>query len=151
MKSHNIVRLVIIWEFLSAIGILIAIGSFTAAVLSEWGAWHFQNAEFVSQFALITLIMLMFVVYFLLAVISGVGLLKTREWEKITSIIHAAITLFWVPIGTSIGTLVLICLTRPQVRKYFRTTLLSHNGHLGSRELVVKPTCSRSVFLEVHN
>ena len=127
MKSHKILRLVSIWEFLSAIGILIAIGIFTAAVLSEWGGWHFQDAGFVSQFALVALIMAMFVVYFLLAVISGVGLLKTRKWGEITSIIHAALMLFWFPIGTIIGTLVLIYLTRPQVRKYFRTPLLSPN------------------------
>ena len=57
--------------------------------------------------------------YFVLALMGGIGLLQGREWGRIMTIVHAALSLFWIPIGTVIGALVLVYLTRPEVRDYF--------------------------------
>jgi hypothetical protein len=50
---------------------------------------------------------------------GGIGLLKGREWGRILSIIHAALNLLWVPVGTVIGVLILIYLTKTETQEYF--------------------------------
>ena len=67
--------------------------------------------------------LLVLVVGFVIALMGGIGLLRGREWGRILSIVHAALSLFWVPIGTIIGILVLIYLTKAEVREYFETNL----------------------------
>ena len=62
---------------------------------------------------------LVMVAYFILALMGGIGLLKGREWGRILSIIHAALNLFWVPVGTVIGVLILIYLTKTETQEYF--------------------------------
>ena len=59
------------------------------------------------------------VAYFILALMGGIGLLKGREWGRILSIIYAALNLFWVPVGTVIGVLILIYLTKTETQEYF--------------------------------
>ncbi len=64
-------------------------------------------------------VLLVMVAYFILALMGGIGLLKGREWGRILSIIHAALNLFWVPVGTVIGVLILIYLTKTETQEYF--------------------------------
>ena len=63
--------------------------------------------------------MLVMVAYFVLALMGGIGLLKGKEWGRILSIVHAALSLFWVPVGTVIGILILVYLTKTEVQEYF--------------------------------
>ena len=67
----------------------------------------------------LSIILLVMVAYFILALMGGIGLLKGREWGRILSIIHAALNLFWVPVGTVIGVLILIYLTKTETQEYF--------------------------------
>ena len=65
------------------------------------------------------IVLLVMIAYFILALIGGIGLLRGREWGRILSIVHAALSLFWVPVGTVIGILILIYLTKTEVQEYF--------------------------------
>ena len=44
---------------------------------------------------------------------------KGHEWARIIGIIHSALSLFFTPIGTVIGTLSIIYLVRQDVRDFF--------------------------------
>ena len=54
-----------------------------------------------------------------IAIAGGIGLLLAKEWGRILSIAHAAVSVLWVPIGTVIGILVLIYLLRDETKQYF--------------------------------
>jgi len=60
------------------------------------------------------------VVYFGLAATAGIGLLMRKEWGRISAIIHAALSLLNIPIGTVIGALILVYMFRPQTKEYFK-------------------------------
>lgn len=57
-----------------------------------------------------------------LAAAGGIGLVRDMEWGRALSIVHSAITLLWIPIGTVIGILALVYLTRNEVREYFQAS-----------------------------
>jgi hypothetical protein len=119
--------------FLSAFGILIGIAAVSSmffltypwmwwdGMMGGWGMWGTWGMPGMGGFAIIALgiAMLIMVAYFILALMGGIGLLRGKEWGRILTIIHAALSLFWVPIGTVIGILILIYLTGSGVKEYF--------------------------------
>ena len=129
MRRPELVILIAIWEFLSAFGVLTVIGFvswayfFTTPMI--WGNWTWDGMMWdVPQiggimFFLLGMVLLVMAAFLALAVMAGIGLLKGREWGRILSIVHAGLSLFWFPVGTVIGILVLIYLIRPEVREYF--------------------------------
>ena len=76
------------------------------------GGWNMWSMPGMGGFAIIglSIAVLVMVAYFILALMGGIGLLKAKEWGRILSIIHAALCLFWAPVGTVIGVLILIYL-----------------------------------------
>ena len=126
MKRPDLLVLIAVWEFLSALGILIGIAALSSAFLFVpvtwmWG-WDGWGAPNISVFAIavLSVAVLLLLAYFILALMGGIGLLQGKEWGRILSIVHAAFSLFWIPIGTIIGILVIIYLTRQEVIEYFR-------------------------------
>lgn len=131
MKRPDLLVLVAVWMFLSAFGILIGIAAVSSMFFFaypwmgwEHGMWNGWGMWGVPQMGGIAIIMmsvavLVMVSYFILALMGGIGLLKGREWGRILSIIHAALSLLWVPVGTVIGILILIYLTKTEVQEYF--------------------------------
>ena len=129
MKRPDLIVLIAVWEFLSALGILIGIGAIASAFffVCPWmGMWWWDAGDMWGMpgfggFAIVGLgnALLVMVAYFILALMGGIGLLRGKEWGRILSIVHAALSLFWVPIGTVIGILILIYLVKPEVRDYF--------------------------------
>ncbi len=131
MKRPDLIVLIAVWEFLSAFGVLIGIGALASAffftapwmTMGEWNGWNGQmwGAPDASGFVIfgLSVILLIMVAYFILALMGGIGLLKGKEWGRILTIVHSALSLFWMPIGTVIGILVLIYLTKTEVREYF--------------------------------
>ena len=120
MKRPDLLLLIAIWEFITAffalIGIsAIAVFAFPEAVNPHWGWEPEVGAIFGLSIAVLVLMC-----YIGLAIAGGVGLLKGKEWGRILSIAHAALNLFWIPIGTVIGILSIIYLTRPEVKNYCR-------------------------------
>ena len=129
MKRPDLIVLIAVWEFLSAFWVLIGIGAvasvffFTAPwmTMGEWNGWDMWGAPDISVIviACLSVAVLVMVAYFILALMGGIGLLKGKEWGRILSIVHAALSLFSIPIGTVIGILVLIYLTKTEVKEYF--------------------------------
>ncbi len=130
MKRPELLVLIAVWEFLSAFGVLVGIGAVSSfffftvpgvwwdGMMGGWGMWDMPR---IGNFAVIAtgVVLLVMVAYFVLALMGGIGLLKGREWGRIVSIVQAALSFFWVPIGTVIGILILIYLTKNEVQEYF--------------------------------
>ena len=128
-KRPDLIILIAIWEFISAAGILILIAGIISVISilpvwsSQWGAWGWERQVMpVPGIAITVLSILAFLLVACagIAVAGGIGLLQGKEWGRILSIIHAALAVFWIPIGTVIGILVLIYLVKPEVRDYYR-------------------------------
>ena len=119
--------LIAVWEFLTAAGAMVAISllaSFFLAELPFWYTW-LEGWEWRMYDSTILPVFPFFVVgvmfgYFLAALLGGIWLLSGREWGRILSIIHAGLSFFVFPVGTIIGVVSLIYLTRPEVRDFFR-------------------------------
>ena len=117
MKKPDLLILIAIWEFLAAffafIGIIV-LGMFAFPhMLTLWG-YARTGGIFGLSVAVIFLM-----AYLGLSVSAGIGLLTGKEWGRIMSIIHAALSVLNIPIGTVIGILVLIYLNKPEVKDYF--------------------------------
>jgi hypothetical protein len=113
MRRPDLLILIAIWQFLNAlfcaIGIAaIAIFAFPATGRGDVGATFGLS---IGVFFLLAFIGL--------SVAGGVGLLMGKNWGRIVSIVNAALNLLNIPIGTIIGVLVLIYLTKPNIREYF--------------------------------
>ena len=119
--------LIAVWEFLTAAGAMVAISllaSFFLVELPFWYTW-LEGWEWRMHDSTILPVFPFFVVgvmvgYFLAALLGGIWLLSAREWGRVLSIIHAALSFFVFPVGTIIGVVSLIYLTRPEVRDFFR-------------------------------
>jgi len=130
MKRPDLVVAVSIWLFITAAGVLIGILGMSMFLLAApwftvwdggWGMMPWMGGWGMGGIAWfgIGVGLLVMVAYFVLALMGGIGLLQGKEWGRIIGIVHAAISLFWIPVGTVIGALVLVYLTRPEVRDYF--------------------------------
>jgi len=118
IKRPDLLLLVAIWAFLSAflylIGIVaIAIFSFPEALGFVHGPANVGSivGQSIAIFVLLCCSGL--------SLAGGIGILMAKSWGRIISIIVAVLSLFWFPVGTVIGVLVLIYLTRSEVREYF--------------------------------
>ena len=119
MKRPDLLILIIIWEFLTALGALIGIISIAVFAFPPVVAlWDVARAGALFGLSVGTIVLL---AYLGLSVAAGIGLIMGKEWGRISSIVHAALSLFWMPIGTVIGILTLIYLTKTEVRDYFQT------------------------------
>jgi len=121
MKRPDLLLLVTIWQFLNAflclIGIAaIAIFAFPGA-LGHYGAVN-VGSDIGAIFGL-SIAILFLLCCIGLSIAGGIGLLLGKAWGRIISIINAVLSLLSIPIGTVIGVLVLIYLTRSEIRDYF--------------------------------
>ena len=131
MKRPDLIVLIAVWEFLNAFGILFGIGAVGSAYFAAtpwmWGGWMWDGMMWdfpgMGGFAFFVLgfVLLLMVAYFVLALMGGIGLLRGREWGRVLSIVQAALSLLWFPVGTVIGILILVYLIKPDVREYFST------------------------------
>ena len=126
MKKPDMLVPVAIWEFLTALGILIPMSAMFIVLFGNanyWGMWtgsvNMPNLGILVN-VVIGFAQLLFLTYFILALMGGIWLLQGREMGRILSIVHAALSLLFVPVGTVIGALVLVYLTKPEVRDYFQ-------------------------------
>jgi len=120
MKRPDLLLLIAIWQFINALFCLIGIAAI--AIFAFPGA--FGNYGPVNVGADIgTIFGLSIAILFLLgciglSVAGGIGLLLRKAWGRIISLVNAMLSLLFIPIGTIIGVLVLIYLTRSEVREY---------------------------------
>jgi hypothetical protein len=117
MKRPDLLIVIAIWEFLSALGSLIgvvAILIFAFPGISPYAGPPDPGTIFGLGIAIL----------FLLggagiAVAGGIGLILGQEWGRILTMVHSVLSLFAIPCGTVIGILVLIYLMKPETREYF--------------------------------
>ena len=119
MKKPDLLVLIAVWEFITAFGALIGIGAiaifaFPDAIDDMLGS-AIPGAIFGLSIAILVLIC-----YISIAIAGGVGLLKGREWGRVLSIAHAALSLVSFPIGTVIGVIIIMYLTKSEVTGYFQ-------------------------------
>ena len=125
MKRPDLLLLVAIWAFFSAflylIGIIaIAVFAFPEAV--GCGYWYNYGPDISADAGAIFGLSIGILVLLCcagLCLAGGIGILQAKSWGRILGIVVAVLSLFWIPVGTVLGVLVLIYLTRPEVRAYF--------------------------------
>ena len=111
-ERNNLLKLIAVWSFLYAAVALLLV----YIVVYE----AYLEPEDPPPFAWGVVLIVMLVVYFSLSVAAGVGLLMRKEWGRISAIIHAALSLLNMPVGTVIGALILVYMLRPQTKEYFK-------------------------------
>jgi hypothetical protein len=130
MKKPDLLVLIAIWQLITAFGafigiIAIALFAFPAVLNDYWGYYggpgEFSNMGRMGGVFGLSIAILVLVAYLALSLIGGIGLLqsKPREWARIVSIVHSALSLLSFPVGTAIGVLAIIYLVREDVRAYF--------------------------------
>jgi len=116
MKRPDLLILISIWQFLNALFCSIGIAAIAVFAFPKAGP-----ADIGTIFGLS--IGIFFLVCCIgLSVAGGIGLIIGKTWGRIVSIVNAALNLLSIPIGTVIGILVLIYLTRSEVREYFESS-----------------------------
>ncbi len=120
MKRPDLILLIAVWQFISAflafIGICaIAIFAFPPAIGSMW---EYSVPGAVFSLSVSILILLCFIG---ISIAAGIGLLRGAEWGRVLGIVHSALSLFSFPIGTTIGILCIIYLTKTDVAAYFKS------------------------------
>lgn len=127
MKKPDMLILIAIWQFLTAFCAFVGIAAISIfafpAVLNEW-SYRFGDGYrmgMVGGIFGLSIAILVLVCFLALAIAGGIGLLlnKGHEWARVVSIIHSGLSLVVVPIGTVIGTMSIIYLTRAEVKDYF--------------------------------
>ncbi len=117
MKRPDLVILIAVWEFLTVFGALIGIIAIAIfafpEVAQEWGM-DMAGGVFGLSVAILVLLCYLFI-----ALAGGIGILIGKEWGRVFTIVHSALSLLWIPFGTIIGILIIIYLGKPQVKEFF--------------------------------
>jgi len=119
VKKPDNLALIAAWEFFTAFAALVGIGiivvfAFPDAISENLGA-ALPGAAVIFSISILVLIC-----YIGIAIAGGVGLLKSREWGRVLSIVNAALILPSFPIGTAIGVIIIMYLTKAEVKGYFQ-------------------------------
>ena len=120
MSRPDLVVLVAIWEFVTAFGAFV--GAVCIGAIAIPAVVMSGDPYVAIPLVALSIPTVILLCYAGVAVAGGVGLLVSREWGRIASIVHSAITLLWFPVGTAIGILVVIYLTKAEVREYFQAS-----------------------------
>jgi hypothetical protein len=131
MKKPDLLVLIAIWQFITAFVALIGIAAIAVfafpAVLGYWDGYgygmmgrDYGMPVWGGVFGL-SVGILVLLCYLVLAIAGGIGLTlnKGHEWARIVSLVQNALALFAIPVGTVLGTLSIIYLTKQEVRDYF--------------------------------
>jgi len=118
MKRPDLLVLVAIWTFFSAFLYLLGIAGIATFALPEALGFGWGPANIGSIFGM-SIGMFVLLCSAGLSLAGGIGILKAKSWGRIISIVVAVLSCLWIPVGTVIGVLVLIYLTKSEVRKYF--------------------------------
>jgi len=119
MKRPDLVLLVAVWHFINAF--LAFIGIVAIAAFAFPSIIWYSGPGTATAVAGLSIAVLCILAFLGIAVAGGVGLLLGKEWGRILGLVHAALNLFSIPVGTVLGILVLVYLIRPDVRDYFQT------------------------------
>lgn len=119
MKRPDLLLLIAIWELISAFGALVGLSAIAVFAFPE-AIDPFVGPAVPGVIFGLSIAVLLLICYIGIAIAGGVGLLKGQEWGRVLSIAHAALSLFWIPVGTVIGILSIIYLTKSEVTEYIK-------------------------------
>lgn len=105
-----------IWWYINAGTYALGVLGFLAAAVTFALARQEGAAILAGTFFAVAAVLLLFAILYLVA---GIYLMRMREWARILSIILAAIGLLAFPVGTIIGIIILIYITKPEVSATF--------------------------------
>ncbi|APV44527.1 hypothetical protein Dform_01195 [Dehalogenimonas formicexedens] len=124
MKKPDLLVLIAVWEFLTSLMSIVGLGAIIVVGLQTRTWWMRQNVDFdlYSPWIHFGLIVggVICLIYAVLALAAGIGLLSGKEYGRIMSLIHGGFSLLVFPVGTVIGVLQIVYLTRSDVRAYFQ-------------------------------
>jgi hypothetical protein len=119
VKRPDLLLLIAIWEFITAFGALIGISAIAVFVFPD-AIKHTLGSAIPGAIFGLSIGILVLLCYVGFAIAGGIGILQGKEWGRVLSIAHAALSLFWFPVGTVIGILSIVYLTRPVVTDYIK-------------------------------
>ena len=117
MKRPDLLILIAIWMFLSVLFNLIGIAAIL--IFAFPGISFYAGPGDPGTIFGLSIAILLLLGGSGIAMAGAIGLLQGKGWGRILSIVHAVLSLFWIPVGTVIGALVLVYLFKPEVREYF--------------------------------
>jgi len=117
MRRPDLLILIAVWKFLTAAGALAGITAIAVFAFPEV-LWQWGPALTGGLFGL-SIATFVLAAYCGLGVAAGIGLIIGKEWGRVLAIVHAAIDVINIPIGTVIGVLSIIYLVRSDVKEYF--------------------------------
>ena len=120
MKRPDLLILIAIWEFLTAV--LDIIGIAAIFVFAFPGVCYNMGPPDPGTIFGLSIGILVLLCGASIGVAGGIGLLMGKGWGRIVTIVRAALSLLHIPIGTIIGILVLIYLTKSEIREYFESS-----------------------------
>jgi uncharacterized membrane protein (DUF2068 family) len=118
LKRADLLIVIAVWEILTAMPALITlalIGAFAYPPIID-----LSGAGEVGGLVGLSIVEAVLLVYCCLSIVAAIGLIVRAEWGRIAAIVHAAASLIQIPFGTIIGVLVIVYLTRPRIKAYFR-------------------------------
>ena len=118
IKKPELVILVAVWDFLVAIFAFVALLLLSIFVFPPATGMAFGPA-LVGVILGLCVLALFLLGLLLVSVLGGIGLLRGREWGRALSLVVAALSVFALPVGTAAGVLIIVYLTRGEVRQYF--------------------------------
>jgi len=121
-KRPDLLLLVAIWQFLIAFFCLVGIAAISVFAFPEAVDYHGLYRVDVGAIFGLTIAILFLLGCLGVSVAGGLGILLGKAWGRIVSIINAIFSLFFFPVGTVIGVLILIYLMSTQVREYFESS-----------------------------
>ncbi len=119
MKKPDNLTLIAVWEFFTAFAAFVAI-VITAFFAFPDATNNISGSAVPGTVFLFSISILVLICYGGIAIAGGVGLLKGKEWGRILSIVHAAPSLLSFPIGTVIGIIIIMYLSKTEVKAYFQ-------------------------------
>ncbi|AKG54248.1 hypothetical protein DGWBC_1621 [Dehalogenimonas sp. WBC-2] len=125
MKKPDLVILIAVWEFITAFFALIGMSALAFVALAPESWWYPDTPYIDGMHGWIVfgvgIGILILCVYMALGIISGIGLLKGREYGRVLGTVHGALSLPAFPVGTAIGILQMVYLMRTDVKEYFKS------------------------------
>ena len=118
MKRNDLLVLIGAWCLLNALGALIVVAAL--AVFAYPPALDLSCGPKTGALFGLSVVTVLGVGYFGVAMAAGVGVLTRRECGRIAAVILAALSLPRIPVGTVIGLFCLVYLTRSGVKAQFR-------------------------------
>jgi hypothetical protein len=106
------------WTFFSAILYFIGIIAIAVFALPDALGYKWGPADGGAIFGL-SVGMLVLLCFAALCFASGIGILMAKSWGRMLTFVVAILGLFWFPVGTVIGILIIIYLARPEIKEYF--------------------------------